>query len=841
MVNRQRRNPGELARFEATGRVSENVPSFATPGNTAVFDALASVAGQLSNRLGAMADKAAQREGEMAGLNAGQTSAAAYLRQQAVQREAEAVAPPSMAHAPGDIRKTISDAARRHGVDPNALLSVAGIESSFNPRAKNPNSSAGGLFQFIDSTAKQYGLADRYDPAQAADAGARLMKDNAAYLKKTLGREPTAGELYLAHQQGMKGAADLLRDPSRRAADIVGTKAVTLNGGRADMTAGEFASLWTRKVGGKVATAPATEPAPADSDQVPTLSTTPLALRNDGTIRGDAFDAAAIRAYGWRMQQGLSTDLANAYDAHKDDPAEYSKAIAKVRDTYLGDDNLSDPRLREAFDKEFADKSEAYGRDVANRQEQRLRQEEQASFAGALDAQVNELERQTMALGASKDGDTIAARQLGRVVASIDKAVADGTISPAAAVKLRASAEETAVRGRMQGVYDALDTPEKKRQFALDVLEEWKSGKGPISKLGYDQAKRISDTLFADATDRSEKERAANKLEAAKISDMIRDDLASTEATGKGLTEIDVGRAEQLLGPEKVAAWKADREVAAKTFSATAGMETQSADDLATRIAALEPQPGTVGFADQERIFAAAQKRATTILKERASDPAAAAEKSFSEVAELAANANAQDPDSMASLVTARLQAQTALGIEELGQKPLTNKEALALSRAVTIDPDPAKQAQRMAELADQVASAYGPHADKVMAQILRARGVDRELAQMGAAFFKRAEAKMPARDRRAADTVTDINAADNSGKPVATDAFALPNYQQQQMLMNRPELAADFDRKFGPGAAQRILGARRKPSQSFAVDGGMVTVNPDGSENFTPRQTEKK
>lgn len=841
MVNRQRRNPGELARFEATGRVSENLPSFATPGNSAVFEALAGVGARLSSQLGAMADKAAAREGELAGLSAGQLSAAAYLRQRAVQTEAEGVKPPSMAHAPGDIRKTISEAAQRHGVDPNALLQVAGIESSFNPRAKNPNSSAGGLFQFIDSTAKQYGLSDRYDPAQASDAAARLMKDNADYLRKQLGREPSAGELYLAHQQGMKGAADLLRDPNRRAADIVGAKAVTLNGGKADMTAGEFAGLWMRKVGGKVTTAAAADPAATDSDQVPTLSTTPLALRRDGTIRGDAFDASAIRAYGWRMQQGLSNDLAAAYDAHKDDPAEYTKAVAKVRDTYLADDNLSDPRLREAFDQEFAAKSEGYARDVANRQEVRLRQEEQASFAGALDAQVNELERQTMALGASQDGDAIAARQLGRVVQSIDKAVADGTISPAAAVKLRASAEETAVRGRMQGVYDALDSPEKKRQFALDVLEEWKSGKGPIAKLGYDQAKRISDTLFADATDRSEKERASNKLEAAKISDMIRDDLASTEATGKGIADIDVARAEQLLGPEKVAAWKADREVAAKTFSATAGMETQSADDLATRVAALEPKPGTVGFADQERIFAAAQKRASGILKERAADPAAAAEKSFPDVAELAANARAEDPDSMASLVTARLQAQSALGIDELGQEPLTNKEALALSRAVTIDPDPAKQAQRMEALADQVASAYGPHADKVMAQILRARGIDRDMATMGAAFFRRAEAKIPTADRRAADTSTDISAADKAGKAVATDQFALPNYQQQQLLMNRPELAADFDRKFGPGAAQRILGRRRTPSQSFTVDGGTVTVNPDGSEDFTPLQTEKK
>jgi len=100
-----------------------------------------------------------------------------------------------------DIDQTIVSAANRHGIDPNAMRAIAQIESAGNPNAKNPRSSAGGLFQFIDSTASQYGLQNRFDPTQAADAGARLARDNASHLRGVLGREPTAGELYLAHQQ----------------------------------------------------------------------------------------------------------------------------------------------------------------------------------------------------------------------------------------------------------------------------------------------------------------------------------------------------------------------------------------------------------------------------------------------------------------------------------------------------------------------------------------------------------------------------------------------------------------------------------------------------------------
>jgi len=840
MVNRQRRNPGELARFEATGRISGDVPSFAVNTTGSIFDALTSVAGSLSGKLGQLADQAAAREGELAGLTAGQTSAAAYLRQQTVQNDAKEVAPPSMAHAPGEIRKVISEAARRHGVDPNAMLQIAGIESSFNPNAQNPKSTAGGLFQFIDSTAASYGLKNKMDAAESADAAARLAKDNASYFRKKLGRDPNAAELYLLHQQGSDGATKLLMNPDRPATEVVGRKAVLANGGDASMTARQFANLWMKKVrtdGSAVSMKePSTETATMSADNVPVLSTTPLALRRDGTIRGDAFDASATRSYAWRMQQGLSSELTAAYDQHKDDPAAFNKAVADTKAKFLEDDNFGDPKLREIFEQSFAEKADGYYRDVANRQEIKLRNEEQASFAGAFEAQNTELERQTMALGASKEGDAIAEKRLSSVIAGVDRAERDGTISPAVAVKLRSQAEETAVRGRMQGVYDALPTPDAKREFALGILEDWKSGKGPIGKMPYDQAKRLSDGLWADATERSEREKSTNRLEAAKISDLIRDDIASTEATGKGVAEIDAARAEQLLGPEKMAAWKADRETASRMYAATAGMDSQSTDDLATRVAMLEPKPGTPGYAEQERVFAAAQKRASGILKERAADPAAAAEKSFPEVAELSKNANPEDPESMASMVTARLQAQSALGIEELGQEPLTNQEALALSRSVTLVADPAMQAQRMAEISDQVSAAYGPHADKVMAQVLRARGVDRDLATMGAAFFKRSQAKLSTSDRRAADIASETSSADNAGKSTATDAFAMPNYRQQQLLLEQPNLAADFDKKFGPGAAQRVLGKRKTPSQSYETIEGTTTVNPDGSEDFTPK-----
>ena len=127
---------------------------------------------------------------------------------------------------------------------------VEKIESGGNPNAVNKASGAAGLHQFIPSTWKQYAPYDGaspLDPQASNKAFERFTADNWKVMARNLGREPTSGELYLAHQQGAGGASKLLANPNARAADIVGERAVVLNGGRPDMTAGEFANLWTGK------------------------------------------------------------------------------------------------------------------------------------------------------------------------------------------------------------------------------------------------------------------------------------------------------------------------------------------------------------------------------------------------------------------------------------------------------------------------------------------------------------------------------------------------------------------------------------------------------------------
>ncbi len=94
-------------------------------------------------------------------------------------------------------------------------------------------------------------LNDIHDPAQQERAMGQLTADNKASLTNSLGRDPTPSELYLAHQQGAVAAAAMIKNPNARAIDLVSTpKAITGNGGSADMTAGQFAGMWASRYDG---------------------------------------------------------------------------------------------------------------------------------------------------------------------------------------------------------------------------------------------------------------------------------------------------------------------------------------------------------------------------------------------------------------------------------------------------------------------------------------------------------------------------------------------------------------------------------------------------------------
>ena len=154
----------------------------------------------------------------------------------------------------GAVSQGVVSEADRQGVDPTLALTTAKIESGMGARLQSPTSSASGVFGMMPATFAEQGGTNPNDTGQQITTGVKNLAASSATANDAVGGNAAPWQIYLVHQQGAAGGPALLKaDPGESAVAALtqayggnatlATRAITGNGGSADMTVGQFRNL----------------------------------------------------------------------------------------------------------------------------------------------------------------------------------------------------------------------------------------------------------------------------------------------------------------------------------------------------------------------------------------------------------------------------------------------------------------------------------------------------------------------------------------------------------------------------------------------------------------------
>ncbi len=156
---------------------------------------------------------------------------------------------------PTTMRNAVYNAANRHGLDPQTMFDVTNMESAFQPTARH--GSFRGIAQIGPAFAADMGVKNPNDYQESLDAAASAMSTKNQRLN-ALGINPTEGDTYMTHQQGMTGAKSMMRaDPDDLAKEVTSRENIASNmppGAKAkgltpdNITAEQFRSEWDNAI-----------------------------------------------------------------------------------------------------------------------------------------------------------------------------------------------------------------------------------------------------------------------------------------------------------------------------------------------------------------------------------------------------------------------------------------------------------------------------------------------------------------------------------------------------------------------------------------------------------------
>ena len=199
----------------------------------------------------------------------------------------------------------IRAAAQAKGIDPDVAVQIARAESALKPGVRAGTSSAGGLFQVVDKTWKEFGGAPgkKFDPDENIRVGTEVISSNTNYLRKVLNRDPRPAEVYAAHYFGPSGAKNFLSaEPGTPMESLFSAQVIKANPNLKGKTSGEVLATLEKKMGAPRVAPPAVSretPAPRKElpPSLPPMAAAPASPGKMAADLGPGYQAALALSF----------------------------------------------------------------------------------------------------------------------------------------------------------------------------------------------------------------------------------------------------------------------------------------------------------------------------------------------------------------------------------------------------------------------------------------------------------------------------------------------------------------------------------------------------------------
>lgn len=531
----------KIPTFDARAPRGGQISGYVSSGAVESWSAIASAAGQISGRLGQMADKAAVAEEiENASIVTPQVS------MPGVDFAFDGRSPGSQpAPGTGQVETYIRAAAAKRGIDPDVAVRVArseglaeGVwqsnvvkngkrERSYGPFQLYVDGGLGNEFEkrtgksaadpstvndqidFALDKAIELGWSPWYGAAKvgvgardglpgsrpaATPAGASTIDRSRPILENPDGSFSTEETITIYVEVG--GKHKWVNIPTIVGGKRVGEEqAVKLFEAGSNKAVGEYDTLEAAEAAARDRSQQIGEVRANDrTNQGSGVSVTmtgaagPMPRKTPGTLRGDAFNAAAGQIYMNRLDTSMRATVDALEIQYGDDPAALDQALRASHAGFVAD---LPPAARAEFDASFEARRVSAISSSVKRAQARVEDNLLASYDEKIAARKDTAIRLAINAGADPAADQRIASELEAIAADIDAS----PMSPLAKSRELRNLEKDVIRSRVLGGFDQQAGPAERAAYLERFQEEWKAGEGFGGRVAAEDYERITSSM----------------------------------------------------------------------------------------------------------------------------------------------------------------------------------------------------------------------------------------------------------------------------------------------------------------------------------------------------------